>query len=182
MNILENSSVILRALEPEDLEILYSWENDPSVWHLSGTLVPFSRYLLKQYLENARKDIFELKQLRLVIERREGNRAVGAIDLFEYDPHHHRAGIGILIAHRSDRGKGYAREALEALMDYSFNVLKLHQLWCNIGAGNEESLKLFRKAGFLEVGEKKGWLFNGEAYESEWMLQCINPSHQSSDA
>lgn len=183
MDILEHSHVFLRALEPEDLELLYSWENNPGVWHLSGTLVPYSRYVLKQYLENAGKDIFEMKQLRLVIElRKEGTtgpgeggsgRAVGAIDLFDFDPFHRRAGVGILIAHPSDRGKGYAREALEALIDYSFSVLKLHQLWCNISAGNEESIRLFKAAGFTRAGIKKEWIFNGEGFEDEVLMQYI---------
>ena len=174
MDILENSNITLRALEPEDLDVLYRWENDPSIWHLSGTVVPYSRFLLKQYLENAQKDIFELKQLRLIIELNAEKRPVGAIDLFDFDPYHRRAGIGILIADDSDRGKGYAREALDTLMKYSFYVLKLHQLWCNIASWNSKSMKLFTSAGFKVVGEKKEWLFNGKGFDGEWLLQCMN--------
>jgi diamine N-acetyltransferase len=173
VNILENANISLRALEPEDLELLYRWENDPSVWHLSGTMVPFSKYLLKQYLEHAQKDIFELKQLRLVIQLKPENRAVGAIDLFDFDPHHSRAGIGILISEMSDRGKGYAMEALDSIIQYSFQVLNLHQLWCNIGSTNHQSMKLFTTAGFQVIGEKKEWISTGEGYESEWLLQKI---------
>ncbi|MFH0758073.1 MAG: GNAT family protein [Bacteroidota bacterium] len=168
-----NSNISLRALEPEDLEILYRWENDPSVWHLSGTLIPFSKYLLRLYLENSGKDIFEIRQLRLIIQLNEEKRPVGAIDLFDFDPFHRRAGIGILIADPSDRGRGFAREALESLMMYCFNVLKLHQLWCNITDGNSQSMKLFTSAGFQVVGEKKEWLFTGEGFENEWMLQYV---------
>jgi diamine N-acetyltransferase len=174
VDILENSNITLRALEPEDLDVLYRWENDPSIWHLSGTVVPYSRFLLKQYLENAQKDIFELKQLRLIIELNREKRPVGAIDLFDFDPYHRRAGIGILIADDSDRGKGYAREALDTLMKYSFDVLKLHQLWCNIASWNSKSMRLFTSAGFQVVGEKKEWLFNGKGFDSEWLLQCMN--------
>mgnify|MGYP006309172521 FL=1 len=123
MNVLVNRQISLRALEPEDLEILYRWENDTGLWHLSNTLVPYSRYLLKEYLEHSRKDIFELKQLRLIIELNEDKRPVGAIDLFDFDPFHRRAGIGILIAEKSDRKKGYAREALETLKEYVFYLL-----------------------------------------------------------
>ena len=53
MKILENRSISLRAPEPEDLDLLYLWENEPSIWHVSGTLTPFSRYILKQYLDHA---------------------------------------------------------------------------------------------------------------------------------
>jgi len=175
VNILDHEHVSLRALEPEDLEVLYRWENDTSIWHLSGTLVPYSRFILKQYLENAGKDIYEIKQLRLIIEEKRGPRPVGAIDLFDFDPYHRRAGTGILIAEKSDRGKGFARESLELLMNYAFRVLKLHQLWCNIAGSNTESMSLFRAAGFTLVGEKREWLYNGKDFESEWMLQCTAP-------
>ncbi len=80
---------------------------------------------------------------------------MGAIDLFDFDPHHRRAGVGVLIADQSDRGKGYAAEALETLVIYGFEVLGLHQLWCNIAASNQASIQLFTSAGFTLVGEKK---------------------------
>ena len=175
MNILENKTIALRAPEPEDLDIMYLWENNTSIWRISGTLVPFSKFVLKQYLENAGKDIFETKQLRLIIQLKANSRPVGAIDLFDFDPIHRRAGIGILIADPSDRRKGYAREALETLMEYCFRVLRLHQIYCNIASGNGESIKLFTAAGFKAIGEKKEWLFNGQGFEGEWLFQCINP-------
>jgi diamine N-acetyltransferase len=182
VSILDHEHVSLRALEPEDLEVLYRWENDTSIWHLSGTLVPYSRFVLKHYLINAGKDIYENKQLRLIIEERRGQRPVGAIDLFDFDPYHRRAGTGILIAEKSDRKKGFARESLELLMNYTFGVLKLHQLWCNIAGGNTESMNLFRAAGFTLIGEKREWLFNGKGFESEWMLQYTAPDPYTIDS
>lgn len=181
MDILEHVHITLRALEPEDLETLYSWENNPAIWQLSGTLVPYSKYILKQYLENAARDIFELKQLRLIIEQRQEKRPVGAIDLFDFDPYHRRAGVGILIADKGDREKGYASEALETLLKYAFEVLGLHQLWCNISASNKASIQLFTSRGFQKVGEKKDWIYNGTQYSAEWLLQCINPVKRSGE-
>lgn len=173
MKILENLSISLRAPELEDLDLLYIWENEPSIWHVSGTLAPFSRFVLKQYLEHAGKDIFEVKQLRLMIQLKESHRPVGAVDLFDFDPHHRRAGMGILIADASDRRKGYAREALETMTVYCRDVLHLHQVYCNIAAGNSASIKLFKEAGFQEIGRKKEWLFDGRHYEDELLFQRI---------
>ena len=127
------------------------------------------------YRNTQRRSYFELKQLRLIIELIDEKRPVGAIDLFDFDPHHHRAGVGVLIAEQSDREKGYAREALETLIKYCFEVLKLHQLWCNIAASNQASIQLFNSAGFKVVGEKKEWLYTGSGYEGELLLQCIKP-------
>ncbi|MDF1574696.1 MAG: GNAT family protein [Bacteroidales bacterium] len=174
MPVLENHSISLRAPEPEDLDLLYIWENDPDIWQVSGTLAPFSRYVLKQYLEHSGKDIFQAKQLRLIIQLKSKRRPVGAIDLFDFDPHHHRAGVGILIAEPSDRRKGYAREALQTMVEYGFQVLHLHQLYCHIAAGNSASIKLFKEAGFVETGRKKEWLFDGSAYEDELLLQKLH--------
>ena len=173
MNILENQSISLRAPEPEDLDLLYLWENESSVWQVSGTLTPFSRYILKQYLERAAKDIYEQKQLRLIIQLKDSHRPLGAVDLFDFDPHHHRAGIGILIADPSDRRQGYARETLETMIAYCFETLHLHQLYCNIAAGNLASIKLFKEAGFSESGRKKDWIFNGSGYQDELLFQLV---------
>ncbi|MBN1131858.1 MAG: GNAT family N-acetyltransferase [Bacteroidales bacterium] len=181
MNLLQNKEIELRAPEPEDLETLYLWENDPSVWHVSNTLVPVSRYVLKKYLEEAGKDIYEMKQLRLMIQKTENKEPVGAIDLFEYDPFHNRAGIGILIAAPQDRKKGYARQSVETLIKYCFEVLDLHQLFCNVARDNEESLNLFTNAGFVITGIKQDWLKREHKYVDELMLQLINPVHHNKE-
>lgn len=174
MQILENRTISLRAPEPEDLDLLYIWENEPSIWQVSGTLSPFSRYVLKQYLEHAAKDIYQAKQLRMMIQLISNHRPVGAVDLFDFEPHHRRAGLGILIADPSDRRQGYAREALETMTAYCFDVLHLHQVFCNIAAGNKASIKLFKEAGFQESGRKKEWLFDGSTYEDELLFQKVN--------
>mgnify|MGYP000505523272 CR=1 FL=1 len=181
MNILQNKDIELRAIEPEDLEILYRWENNPSVWQVSNTLTPISRYVLKKYLEEAGKDIYEMKQLRLIIQLKEEKTPVGTIDLFDFDPLNNRAGIGILIADPEYRRKGYARLSLEALVKYCFEVLKLHQLYCNIAKDNEESISLFTNFGFVITGIKHQWLKKEHGYVDELMLQLINPDHHTQE-
>ncbi len=142
---LENNIIKLRALEPSDIDLLYKWENDISVWRVSNTLAPFSKYIIKQYIENSHFDIYQTKQLRLIIDLKSGEELIpiGCIDLFDFEPFHNRAGIGILIADSEYRGKSYASEALDLLIKYSFEILNLHQLYCNITVDNEASLKLF---------------------------------------
>lgn len=70
MNYLTGKQIELRAVEPEDLDALYRWENDSSLWIYGSTVSPFSRYLLKQYIENYTADITRDKQLRLIIMRK----------------------------------------------------------------------------------------------------------------
>ena len=100
-------------------------------------------------------------------------RTAGCIDLFEYDPLNRRAGIGILIYGAENRRKGYAREALGILCRYAREQLRLHQLWCTVGAGNAASLALFRQAGFVETGVRRDWLWSPEGFRDEILLQKI---------
>jgi diamine N-acetyltransferase len=174
---LQGKLVHLRAPEPEDLEFLYRLENDTDIWQVSNTLVPYSRYVLKQYIETSHLDIFETKQLRFIIELPAESNAkpIGTIDLFDFDPVHSRAGVGILIGEVADRGKGYADDALDVLINYCFGVLKLHQLYCNIGVDNNASIVLFRSKGFVKIGEKKEWVRTGDGWSGEYLLQLINP-------
>lgn len=126
MNLLQNKTVCLRAPEPEDLELLYSWENNPEWWEIGNTLAPYSRYLLKEYIAESHRGIFDLKQLRLMIDLCSTGATVGMLDLYDFDPHHRRAGVGILVDPLYQKN-GLATEALELLAEYAFSYLKLHQ-------------------------------------------------------
>lgn len=170
---LSNNNVTLRAIEPEDIDLLYAWENDSEIWEVSHTLVPYSKYILALYIQNADKDIYESKQLRLMIDTPEG-KTVGAIDLFDFEPYHSRAGIGLLIHAQEDRSKGYASAAVELLISYCFSKLNLHQLYANISSDNKTSVALFEKHGFSACGTKKEWLRSDSGWKDEIMLQLIN--------
>ena len=163
----------LRALEPEDLQFLFDTENDESFWELSNTQTPFSKFLLKQYLENAHLDIFESKQLRLIIEENTSNQPIGMIDLFDFNPQHKRAGIGILIQNEHQQ-KGFASEALLLLIQYCFTHLKLHQLYANITSDNTKSSALFTKHQFKKIGVKKDWIFTNTTFKDEILYQLIH--------
>ena len=171
---IKGDNIVLRALELGDVDHLYNWENDSSIWQVSNSITPYSRYLLEQYVLNSHQDIFTAKQLRLVICTNDIGKPVGCIDLFDFEPQHLRAGVGILIADKTERGKGFATEALTLLIKYSFQTLHLHQLYCNIGVSNEHSLKLFKNNGFTEVGLKRDWIRTSNKYEDEYLLQLIN--------
>lgn len=173
MNTLQGNTISLRALEPEDLQFLFDTENDESFWEVSHTQTPFSKFLLKQYLENAHLDIFEVKQLRLIIQENLNNKPVGMIDLFDFNPQHKRAGVGILV-HEKYQKNGFASEALQLLINYSFTHLSLHQLYANITTDNSKSIALFKKHKFVEIGLKKDWTFTNGEFKDEILFQIIN--------
>lgn len=168
---LKGENINMRALEPSDLELLYQWENDSSIWKVSQTLTPYSKHILTQFLETAHLDIFTTKQLRLMIIK-EGF-SIGTIELFDYDPVNSRAGIGILIAQENERRKGYAKEALGLMIEYAFKHLKINQLYCNISSSNKISLNLFSSLDFILVGVKKKWNKTSVGWEDELLFQLL---------
>jgi diamine N-acetyltransferase len=170
---LKGTNIYLRALEPEDLEFVYAIENNESVWEVSNTQTPYSRFLIRQYLDNAHQDIYEAKQLRLAICLNNSQEAIGLIDLFDFDPKNNRAGVGILINDAQNRNKGIGSEALALIIVYSFEQLQLHQLYANIGTDNEISIQLFTKFGFQKIGIKKDWIKVNNRYKDELLFQLI---------
>ena len=172
MQVLKGQHIHLRALEPEDLDFLDTTENDTSFWEVSSTQVPFSRYILEQYIANSHTDIYAAKQLRLLIAENNTDKPLGMIDLFDFNPQHKRAGIGILIT-KENQQKGYASEALELLIKYSFDTFDLHQIYANITTDNKNSLALFKKFNFKEIGTKKEWIYTNNEFKDEVLLQLI---------
>ena len=171
---LKGENSYLRALEPNDLEFVYAMENDQSIWEVSNTQTPYSRFLVKQYLENAHQDIYEAKQLRLAICQDEDFPALGLIDLFDFDPKNNRAGLGIVIKDYENRNQHIGSEALELLIRYAFYHLNPHQLYANIATENAASIALFTKFGFQNIGTKKDWTLVNGVYKDEAVFQLIN--------
>ncbi|MEM6517439.1 MAG: GNAT family protein [Bacteroidota bacterium] len=173
METLKGNLIYLRALEPSDLEFIHNLENDEAVWKLSNTITPFSKFLIEKYLKQSHRDIYEIKQLRLVICKIETNEAIGLIDIFDCDFKNKRAGIGILVKDVKDRNKGFGKESLKLLANYCKTHLDLHQLYCNVSEENNQSLKLFESEKFEIIGLKKDWNYIGGDFKNEYSLQRI---------
>ena len=172
--ILQGEMIQLRALEPTDLDFLYALENDTQLWEVSHTITPFSKYLLTQYLENSHRDIFDVKQLRLMIEHKQTKERLGCIDLFDFNPQHHRVGVGLVIFEPSERDKGYAKDSLKVLCEYAFKHLQVHQVYANISEENSASMALFEASGFEKRGVKKDWNFSEGRYRDELLYQLLS--------
>ena len=163
--------IYLRALELDDLEFLFEIENNRDFWEISYTILPFSKYYLEKYIKESNLDIYSEKQFRFVISF-ENKDPIGLIDLFDFDPVNHRAGIGIVIMN-THRKKGYALEAVKLIEDISKKDLQIHQLYVNVGIDNKISLSLFKKLGYLEIGIKKDWKYINGQYTDEVLFQKI---------
>lgn len=164
------NKINLRALEPDDLSFLYLIENNIDNWSVSETTIPFSNYLLHQYLDNLNNDIYSTKQLRLVIEQKLSKEAIGIIDLFDFDPANSKCGIGIIINPEFQK-KGYGLDAISVLLNYCKNTLNLNQVYCDIQSNNATSISFFAKNSFIKTCTKKDWYRKGNKYFDVLLFQ-----------
>lgn len=171
MNADKLPKVRLRAIEPEDLDLLYRIENDVNLWGVGATNVPYSRYALHDYVANSSEDIYVDRQVRLMVENEHGD-VVGIADIVNFEPQHLRAEVGIVIEN-SYRRRGYACSTLMQIAEYSLSVLHLHQLYILVDVNNVASINLFRKMGYNVTAELNDWLYDGKAYHKAFLLQLF---------
>lgn len=169
-NCLQNGNIKLRALEPDDLDLILHWENNPEYWRVSDTLTPFSKDIIQQYV-NAAQDIFAVKQVRLMIDDTDIQKTIGAIDLFDFDPRHQHAGTGILID-TPYRKNGAASKALNLLKTYARDVVGIRNLTARIHDDNLASIRLFEHNGFSRAGVLEKWHCHQGVWIDEFIYQC----------
>lgn len=166
---LKGPDIYLRVIEPGDVDTLLNWENDPKNWRVSNTQVPFSRHLIEQYVQSA-QDLFAVRQIRFMICSNESHKAIGSVDLFDYEPIHQRLGLGILIE-SAERNKGLGLQALKLVAHYALNGIGVRNLYCSILGDNAASRRLFEKAGFIEIGCRKDWYNHNGTWVDEYLYQ-----------
>ena len=173
-----DGKIVLRAPEPEDLDVLLAIENDERLWPIGTATGPYSRYQMKKYLSETQNDLYADRQLRLMIQH-ETEGVARIIDPFNFDPRHNRAEVGLMV--REDmRGHGIAREALFRIERHCFALLGLRQLYAYVPADNVPCLHLFRSSGFKEVARLEDWIRTGEEYRDVCLFQKKNPSRSVS--
>ena len=166
----ENENIRLRAVEPEDLDRLYAWENNTQLWDVGNTRNPYSRYILKQYIVNSDKDIYESKQLRLMMVSVKTGDTVGTVDLFDFDIHNSRIALGLYVD-AAFQGKGYARESLNLVEEYLFDYLKINQLYCHIAENNTASMRMFEQEKYEKTGLLRDWIKTANGFENIVVFQ-----------
>jgi diamine N-acetyltransferase len=171
---ISNSIIRLRVVELEDLDILLEWENSPELMFFGDPHLPYSRHLMKRYVEAAEDDLFSAKQFRFIIEVKEKSQAIGHLDLYDFEPSSLKAAIGIVIAAEKERGKGYAKQALDLLEEYAFKTLFLHQLYAFVPDSNTISKALFESCGFKESARLIDWRKSLEGYQDVVLFQKLS--------
>jgi diamine N-acetyltransferase len=162
------TDVKIRAMEPEDLDMIYEIENNREIWDVGVTNVPYSRYLLHEYIAGSMGDIFTDKQVRLIITA--DGKTSGIVDIVNFDPRNRRAEVGIVVS-KQFRRMGIATKTLMEIEHYAFRVIHVHTLYAIVPAMNQESVNLFRKVGYEHTATLHEWLYDGEKYVDALMMQ-----------
>lgn len=160
----------LRALEPTDVDKIYEWENDESAWFDGDTRQPVSRVNIEMLLVQTDADIYQTRQMRLIVCDNVSNQAIGCVDMFHFDPFNMRAEVGIIIDPKW-RSKGFATEAINIMLGYLKQTLGLHQVAVSVRQKNEPSIRLFQRLGFQLVGIRREWIKTNCGYEDEQLMQ-----------
>lgn len=165
-----NYDITLRAVEPEDADLMYEAESDPAAWKYSDYLAPMSMEMLRQYALTYDADPLRAGQLRLIAEA--DGRPVGIADLFDISARHLRADTGIYIFPQF-REKGVGSDTLLALKEYCRERLGLHQLTATVSEHNDAAIRCFKKAGFAATGSRPDWLRTADGYEAVFIMSAM---------
>lgn len=157
MNVL-GKTVVLRAIEMKDLDMLAGWANKPELWEkLGGWHFPYSRHNTENWIKCI--DNNDSKNQVFAIES-ENDGLLGTANLINIDWKNRNAFHGMMLGDKETRGKGYAQDAVMAIMRFAFDELGLNRLDGDMIETNKVSINFYTKRCGWEVeGVKKGWFF-----------------------
>lgn len=152
------------------MELLYDWENRSDEWWLGAQLAPVSRAALERFAAGDH-DVFREGQIRLMLSH--GPDTVAALDLYDVDFRHRRAGVGVVVAAQR-RGEGHGRMGLKLLAAYALQHLGMHQLYAEIPAEHAPSLSLFASAGFIPCATLPDWIKVGAGWQDVVVMRLVS--------
>lgn len=172
--LLRKGDVRLRACEPSDLHLMYSLENDSTIWPSTASSQPVSAKTLRDYISRSHSNIYHDLQLRLTIDYRHENlwTGVGFVDLFDFSARHLRAEVGIGLK-REFRHRGIGHQALALMERYAHDTLFIHQLYAYVIETNIASIRLFQSCHYNCIATIKDWERTYNSYASAHFFQKI---------
>ncbi len=165
MNI-KGKIVTLRAPELSDASQLHEWSNDPEIWNmLGGWHFPFSARSTEEWIRG-RRDGNLTDHVFCIDTPDEG--VIGTANLVNIDWKNKNAFHGMMIGKKNLRGKGYALDALLAIMKYAFMDLGLQRLDGDMIAYNIRSIDFYiKKGGWKNEGVRKNWFYRDGMYHDK---------------
>ena len=159
-------TISLRALEPEDVDLMYQCDNDEEARIWTDYSAPLSRAQLMDYALNYDADPFKAGQLRLIAEKEQdegGKVPVGIVDLYNISQKDGKAYIGIYVLPEFRR-QGTGSNILKVTEEYANRFLGLRMLVAKVSTQNGIAISLFKKAEYSQLAILPGWHRLGPAY------------------
>ena len=175
---LADDTIYLRKLEEADLDRTWHWINQPDIYTAMGTLVPISRTAQKRWFEKL--DSSDTK-IVFAICLHDGDQHVGNVSLDLIDHRHRNARLAIFIAEPGLRDQGIGTRAMHLLIEYAFDLLNLHRLYCKTTAGNPAVLEFYRRLGFRMEGQLREHEYVEGRYVDKIMLGLLRGDLAQSD-
>lgn len=148
---IRNETALLRLLEEPDLELTRSWRNQEHIrrWFFHSDVVSAESHAawFRRYVERDDDFVF------IVEETSELMRPVGQVSLYSIDWERRRGEYGRLIVGDAEaRGRGVARAATEALLDWALGPLGLREVYLEVYDDNAPAIAVYEGCGFEETG------------------------------
>lgn len=108
------------------------------------------------------------------IHKKDSDALAGCGMIAHIDHYNSRCNAGIGLGYdKQDWGKGYAREALQAVIAYCFNELNLNRIGAEIYEFNARSIRLFEGLGFQREGIRRGYIFKDGQFKDEYLYSLV---------
>ncbi len=177
---IETERLILKQHSMANLEKYHAWENDPELLYLSSD-EPEDR--APEPLEETRKVMERLIQkgdlssitIHYAIHLKEGDRFIGNGMIAFVDRYHRHCRLGIAISDKRERGKGFGKETLTAVIDFCFKTLNMHRIQAEVYAFNTPSIRLFESLGFKSEGCMRDNVLKRGEFEDEVIFGLLRP-------
>jgi RimJ/RimL family protein N-acetyltransferase len=128
-----------------------TWINDSSV---VGNIAAFSGAAMTRADELLwiEKTLASPSDIVFSVLAADDGRYLGQIGLHQIYSRARVARLGLVIAAKSEMGKGFGTAAIDAILHHAFNVLDLHKIWLMIFSDNTRSASIYQRIGFVNEG------------------------------
>ncbi len=168
--------VYLRPIEPEDLDVIRRWVNDPDIRTVIGEFLPMSRAAQQEWLERVYQD---RQRIWFVFALLEDNRIIGDGGFLRIDHVWRTADISIEVGDHKEWGKGYGSEIMQLLLDYGFGTLNLHRISLGVFDFNEQAIRFYERMGFQREGVMRDGYFCNHAYHDVIMMSILEDEYRA---
>lgn len=180
-SIWEGAKVRLRAVEPEDWEQFFAWDQDSETAR-RAYFIPFPRSAVatRQWAEVSANEVPVDDAYRLAIETLEGE-LVGTLNTNNCDRRQGTFSYGIAIG-AEFRRQGYAAEAITLVLRYYFRELGYQKVNVQVYDFNEPSIRLHESLGFQREGQLRRMIYTGGTYHDDLLYGLTAEEFAERDA